>query len=487
VAVLLGAVVLPIASPTDAEPDHAGASSAVATDGSVSVSRPTTGPGRRALPAPFAGTVDEFYVVPDPLPAGARGEIIRRQAIDAGGSRTGWRVMHHTVDQAGNDRAVTGIITVPNAPAPDEGWPVVAHAHGTTGIVSRCAPSRGPSLPGDVGIPGVFAQTDYIGLGPVGEFHPYLQRAAEANAVLDSVRAAHEIAGPDLNDDWYLIGASQGGHAALAAYEDAVTELPELDLRGTVALVPGGEVSGTFDDVVQVQILAALILFGNQDEEDGIDLEAVFTPEAFAALEEPMTQGCLDGVIVAAVPFALTQTMFREPLDAIPEVVAWRERNEVARVRGASPILVVGGVRDITVVIARVRALRDSLCAIGQPLTYLEVPEGDHGSAGVLSAPQWRAWLQDRAAGAPLDSDCPDVPTTTTSTTSSTSTTTSSTSTTAGTSTSSTTSSTPTTSIESTTTTTSGRGGGSVSGAGTVRPPVAPGASPRRGVVTYTG
>src|SRR5690606_21374011 len=111
---------------------------------------------------------------------------------------------------------------------------------------------------------GVFAQTDYIGLGPVGELHPYLQRAAEANAVLDSVRAAHEIAGADLNDDWYLIGSSQGGHAALAAYEEAVAELPDLDLRGTVALVPGAEVTGTFDDVVQVQILAALILFGNQ-------------------------------------------------------------------------------------------------------------------------------------------------------------------------------------------------------------------------------
>lgn len=388
VVVLLGALVVPTAAPT------------------------ATAAGAAPLPPPFPGTVDEFYVVPDPLPAGERGDLIRVQPIDAGAGRTGWRVMYHSVDQAGHDRAVTGIVTVPDGPAPDGGWPVIAHAHGTTGIASQCAPSRGPALPVPVGIEGVAVQTDYIGLGPVGELHPYLQRAAEANAVLDSVRLAHRLDGVDVSDDWYLVGGSQGGHAALAANEDAVTQLPEHTLRATVALVPGGEVTRNFGDDIQVAILSALVLFGNQGEGDGIDLHDVFTPEAYAALEGPMLDGCAGDVIDAAIPLAAAGTMFAVDLDTVPAVRAWRERNEVARARGASPVMVVAGVQDIIVVIDRVRALRESLCAVGTPLTYLEV-DGDHTTAGAIAAPQWTAWLQARAAGEPFTSDCSSPPATT--------------------------------------------------------------------------
>lgn len=397
-ATVAAVLVVPTASPTGAAPQ------APAID------------ARRAaaLPAPFTGTVQEFYEVPDPLPPGNRGEIIRMQAVNAG-PRTGWRVMYHTIDESGSDRAVTGIITLPAGDAPAGGWPVIAHAHGTTGINENCAPSRGPSLPGYYGIEGVYAQTDYIGLGPVGELHPYLQRAAESNAVLDSVRAAHEIAGADLSDDWFLIGASQGGHAALAANEDAVTDLPEYDLLGTVALVPGAEVTRSFNDRIQVQIITAFTLFGNQDEAPDLDPVDLFTPEAYSALLVPMTQQCAPQGIDASIPFAAANTMFRGDIEANPAVIAWRERNEVGRRQGASPIFIVGGVKDITVVIARVRALRESLCAIDQPITYVEVPDGDHGSAGAIAAPQAMAWLQDRAAGVPLETDCGTESTTTTS------------------------------------------------------------------------
>lgn len=403
-AALVAVVVVPSPSPTAAAPDRPAAPGVAALPA--------------ALPAPFAGTVEEFYEVPDPLPPGARGEIIRIQPVTTGADRTGWRIMYHSVDEAGQDRAVTGTVTVPTAAAPDGGWPVIAWAHGTTGISEDCAPSRGPSLPGGYGIEGVVVQTDYIGLGPVGELHPYLQRAAESNAVLDSVRAAHEVGGDEVADEWFLVGGSQGGHAALAANEDAVTELPEYPLLGTVALVPGAEVGRTFDDEVQVRIIVAFALFGNQDEPGAPDPRDLFTPEAYAALEGPMTEQCAGQAIPAALPFALADTMYQVDIEQDPAVRAFRQRNEVGRVRGASPVFVAGGVQDITVVIARVRALRESLCSIGQPLTYVEAPEGDHNTTGAIVAPEAMAWLQARAAGEALASDCPDpsVPTTSTPT-----------------------------------------------------------------------
>ncbi len=402
VAVITASVsVWPAASPIDAAPAVPTAPSAPAAP----------------VPPPFTGTVAEFYEVPDPLPPGGRGEIIRIQSVDGGAGRTAWGIMYHTVDEAGEDRAVTGTITIPDGAAPAEGWPVVAHAHGTTGVSESCAPSRGPSLPGYFGIDGVWVMTDYIGLGPVGELHPYLQRAAESNPVLDSVRAAHEIVGADLSDDWFLVGGAQGGHAALAANEDAVTELPEYNLLGTVALVPGAEMTRTFNDRPQLQTIMAFSLFGNSLDRPDLDPRHLMTPEAYAAIEGPMLRGCAPAGIAAALPFAVADTMFVDDPEQHPAIVEYRERNEVGRQIGASPVFVVAGVRDITVVIARVRALHDTLCATGQVHTYVEVPEGDHGSAGVIAAPEAMAWLQARAAGEPLESDCPDQPTTTTSTT----------------------------------------------------------------------
>ena len=35
--------------------------------------------------------------------------------------------------------------------------------------------------------------TDYVGMGPVGEVHPYLSGLSEAQPVIDSVRAASRI------------------------------------------------------------------------------------------------------------------------------------------------------------------------------------------------------------------------------------------------------------------------------------------------------
>lgn len=57
----------------------------VAPASAVPVASAARTAGAAVLPAPFTGSVDDFYRVPDPLPPGVRGEVIRMQAIDAGG------------------------------------------------------------------------------------------------------------------------------------------------------------------------------------------------------------------------------------------------------------------------------------------------------------------------------------------------------------------------------------------------------------------
>jgi hypothetical protein len=94
--------------------------------------------------APFAG--GDFYQVPDPLPEGDHGTLIRYQPVDgldvAGASA--WRIMYLSEDLGGAPIAVTGTALVPSTPAPGGGRPVLTIAHGTTGIADQCAPSTGP-------------------------------------------------------------------------------------------------------------------------------------------------------------------------------------------------------------------------------------------------------------------------------------------------------------------------------------------------------
>jgi len=131
----------------------------------------------------------------------------------------GLRVMYHSTDATGDDRAVTGTMYYPTAEPPEGGWPVVAWAHGTSGLAASCAPSRAPAPPPAFGVEGVRVATDYLGLGPVGELHPYLSAAAEGNAVIDGVAAARAMPEAGAGDQWVVAGVSQGGHAVLVTNE----------------------------------------------------------------------------------------------------------------------------------------------------------------------------------------------------------------------------------------------------------------------------
>ena len=188
-----------------------------------------------AEPEQFDGSVEEFYEVPDPLPEGAPGELIRVQAVgEEAGVRT-VRVMYHSEDSEGRDRAVTGLVSHPTTDPPEGGWPIVATAPGTIGLASTCAVSRQGNPVGTFGVEGVGVFTDYIGMGPPGETQAYLSRKSEGHSVLDAARAARQLLDGDVSPRLLVFGHSQGGHGAQSAHELAAEYAPELELLGTVS------------------------------------------------------------------------------------------------------------------------------------------------------------------------------------------------------------------------------------------------------------
>ena len=156
---------------------------------------------------------------------------------------------------SGDDDAptvVSGSVFTPLGKAPDGGWPVMALAHGTTGLDQACAPSLSANLLGNVALVQGFvhlgfavALADYQGLGAPG-VHPYTDNRTAGRNVIDSVRALRHTF-RDISGRWAVFGGSQGGGAAWAADEQARTYAPELDLIGAAASVPSADVAGIVD------------------------------------------------------------------------------------------------------------------------------------------------------------------------------------------------------------------------------------------------
>src|SRR5262249_38839796 len=106
------------------------------------------GPGATlAQPVPVEVHSDaDLYAVPDPLPAGRQGALLRYQRIDgliAGA--TAYRIMYLSESLQGRPIVVTGQAVVPDTPPPNGGRVVLANAHGTTGSADACAPSKIPT------------------------------------------------------------------------------------------------------------------------------------------------------------------------------------------------------------------------------------------------------------------------------------------------------------------------------------------------------
>jgi len=244
------------------------------------------------LPAALAD--DDFYEVPPSVFAGPPGSLVRMQGrpdIQVTKSYV-WRILYRSVSFRGEPIVVSATVLVPFGAPPADGWPVIAWAHGTTGIVNKCGPSRLPDPLVRIGginqvINGryVVVATDYPGLG-VGPTHPYLVGLSEGRAVLDSIRAVQAMPAAHAGDRVALFGFSQGGHAVLWANQIAPGYAPELDLVGVAALAPPtylGELFTDDFDELSGRILTGLVLESwSAADVYGIPIDTMIWPDEYA-------------------------------------------------------------------------------------------------------------------------------------------------------------------------------------------------------------
>ncbi len=312
---------------------------------------------------------------------------------------------------------------LPAGPVPHGGWPVVAWAHGTSGLADRCAPSLAADLAHDTSavreVRALLAHhwavvaSDYPGLGTPGQ-HPYLIGDADGEAVADAVTASHQLLSPTLSRRWVTVGHSEGGQTALFVAALASRRAPQWDYRGTVALAPASTLEAllplaesTQDPVEQAYLIYAVAGLSTVDPQ--VRLERLLSSEARAVVSDPTTS-CIDDITRK-----LTDRPVDHVLDADP-ATASRLEAELGRYDDPDhhiarrPILVAQGTDDHDVPEGATTALVSSLCARGDLLDYRRYPGRDHAGVVTASLPAVTTWIASRFAGCAAPDTCPASP-----------------------------------------------------------------------------
>jgi alpha-beta hydrolase superfamily lysophospholipase len=373
------------------------------------------GPPTSSSAAPAAAPErppEAFYAVPEPLPPGPPGALIRATPI-AGvpvlpDSRA-WAVLYHSRDFDGRDVAVSGVVVVPPGAAPPEGRPVVVWGHGSVGLADRCAPSHGgvmgafgPWLGGLLQQDLVVAATDYQGLGTPGPARSLIGLSA-GRAVLDVARAARGLPAAGAGGRVVLAGHSEGGHAVLWAAELARSYAPELEVLGVAATAPGAELATTLKlsrfRPAAITSGAMLIVVAWSDAYRVPP--DVLTPVGRKAVDRVRTR-CLDEL--AREP--ATPTVRLGDLLTTPPWPALLARNTPGHGATPAPLLIALGTDDQTVVPAATGALVQRLCHAGDTVELRSYQYTGHFELPKAAATDVAAWIGDRLAGRPARSTC---------------------------------------------------------------------------------
>ena len=289
----------------------------------------------------------------------------------------------------------SGFILLPKGKAPKEGWPILAWAHGTTGVADTCAPSSdyvgGPvhiyqqiaakALNAWLARGYAVVAPDYQGLGtPSG--HPYMNAQSQLHTVVDAVRTTHHLKPYKFNKNWYVMGHSQGGAASLAVAAYGQKDAPELNLRGAIALAPGGyqyegiaEYVATHSQIdTSVAAFFPIVLLGAEAADPSLAPANLVSPEMVEILNQARSR-CLSELEsdLKQAP----KTVFKPNVNLTP-LTNYLKKQSIENMIPTVPVMVVQGEKDQLVDSRGTYAYYQQICKMGKPIAFYPLKEGDH-------------------------------------------------------------------------------------------------------------
>jgi len=377
---------------------------------------------RAQKPPPFQRFTGSFYAVSAKLPP-RPGVLLRYRPFTTGLPPGGkaWLILYTTRRANGSIGLASGIVLAPSG-AGSSPLPVIAYAHGTSGIAQACAPSVVPGGEGPFysGIPAVqqvvkqgwaLVAPDYTGLGAAGPVS-YLIGPEEARSLLDSVRAARQLPVVPLSKRTVVWGYSQGGQAALWTGALAPSYAPDVKLAGVAAMAPATE-PGVFEDRAEhnptIEAIEAYTLVSFAARYPDVHLEKYVSASALATVRAVASK-CLGGPepapkYVESLPGE--PWPFTAPLTS--GALGRRLGQNVPTRRISVPLMVAQGLSDELVlpeVQARWVAQR---CAAGQSMEYRTYPGRGHTTLDDEDSPligDLFPWTAQRLEGRPQAPGC---------------------------------------------------------------------------------
>jgi pimeloyl-ACP methyl ester carboxylesterase len=360
-----------------------------------------------------------FYETPT-LAMTKPGELLRKEPFEGYLVPTGAsaiRILYHSQNADGGDVATSGVVLIPGGNPPPGGWPVIAWAHGTSGVARMCAPSLQKDMEyGEEGLmPMVRAgfavvATDYHGLGTVGP-HQSVNKIAQARDVIYSIPAA-KAAVPALGRRWVAVGHSQGGIAAFSVAEMQAS-LKDPDYLGAISVAGAADIKAILEQMGNPDSSAAYYLvymaYAIHARSPDFQPSQMLAGKALTRYAQVTTKGCWDYAYASFLDDK-GGAVLKPGWERSAAVEKFFQGNELGTLPIGGPLLIIAGEADETVPFALVKQTVKKACANGVALRFRSYPGLDHDPTMDKSTPDQLAWIKERFAGKPASSNCANLP-----------------------------------------------------------------------------
>lgn len=357
-----------------------------------------------------------FYETPA-LTGSKPGDLLRKAPFGSYSipkGATAVRILYHSLDATGNPVATSAVVLIPAGSPPPDGWPIIAWAHGTSGVARQCAPSlQKDMLYGEEGLmPMVRAgfavvATDYHGLGTVGP-HQYVNKIAQARDVIYSVPAARSAVA-QLGSRWVVIGHSQGGIAAWSVAEMQAT-LRDPDYLGAISVAGAADLKAVLGQMGSGDSSAAYYLtymaYAIHARTPEFKPSDMLVGNALQRYADATTKGCWNYAYASFLKAPAGRNL-KQDWDQTDGAKQFFKDNELGGAPTFGPLFVIAGEADETVPIASVRGTVAKACRNGVALTFRSYPGLDHDPTMDQSTPDQLAWVRERLAGVAPGNSCP--------------------------------------------------------------------------------
>ncbi len=174
-----------------------------------------------------------------------------------------YKITYNTVYK-GEAVVASGLVCMPQS---QDSCPIISFQNGTNTLKSG-SPSEDPTnyyytlMEYMAGNGYIIAFPDYIGFGASSQFlHPYYERETTDRAVIDMIRACHELLGENniqvkFNGEHFLMGYSQGGWATLSGLKNI-----ETNYKTTIPVTATSCGAGAYDMMAMSNYVLAQKVF----------------------------------------------------------------------------------------------------------------------------------------------------------------------------------------------------------------------------------